>query len=243
MSLFDTPKPFLNPELWNPDKSLKPERKTQILDILSKVFPLGKVYSATMIGSSVGYQYSDTSDVDVNVVARRGETFDYWHLIFKKYNRQNNYLPGTKHPVNFFFQEYTADSDWSNSLGAYDLFLDKWVKNPMDFSKIGDPEEKFEREIAYGKMMLAMVDSQVSRGKEAKLRGDTEGAHRIYTELAIFFKSVDENRKTAYRFGTGTPALQEYNIMYKLIEASPHAELFHKLVDFYDETYGNTVES
>lgn len=239
MSLFDPPKPFLNPAIWTPDKTLRPEVKTFILDTLSKVFPLSKVYSATMIGSSVGHQYSETSDVDVNVVARKGETFDKWHLIFKKFNRQMNYLLGTKHPINFFFQEFTTENDWSNSLGAYDLFLDRWSKLPIPFELIGNPEEKFEREIAYGKMMLSMVDSLVARAKEAKLRGDHEGAKRLYTELAIFFKSVDDNRKAAYRAGTGTPALQEYNIMYKLIENSPHGELFHKLIDFYDELFND----
>lgn len=234
MSLFDTPKPYLNPVVWNPDKTVKPEVKEYIFNLLQQVYPLAKVYSATMIGSNVGYQYSDTSDIDVNIVARKGETFDKWHTIFKVFNNKSNYLPGTTHPVNFFFQEFTQDNDWSNSLGAYNLFTGQWEKDPIPFSELGDPETKYEREIAYGRMLLKMIETQVTRAKEANARGDKDTGRRIYTELAILFKQIEDNRKTAYRYGTGTPALQEYNIIYKLIEGSIYHGLFKKLVEFYD---------
>ena len=194
-----------------------------------------RIYAIDFLGSNVGYQYGDTSDIDINVVARKGEMFEQWHDVFKKFNKVKHFLPGTQHPVNFFFQEFDPNRNWDNSLGAYDLIGNCWVKQPIPFEEIGDPETRYEREIAYGKMVLSMIETQVHRAKEANARGDKDTARRIYTELAIMFKQIEENRKTAYRYGTGTPALQEYNIMYKLIEGSDYHDLFKKLVDFYDE--------
>jgi hypothetical protein len=249
MSLFDQPKPYLNPAIWAPDKTMRPEVKEYLIALLEKVFPMSKVFCLVMLGSSVSYQYGETSDVDLNMMARPGEEFDYWHTKFKLFNNTPNLLPGTKHPINYFFQEFSPELDWSNSLGAYDLLQDKWVKQPIPFSELGIPEKKYEREIAYGKILLTMIESQVDRAKEAKMRGDMDTARRIYTELAILFKGIEDDRKTAYRYGTGTPALQERNILYKLIESSEHHELFSKLVEFYNsdinpieakDAYGNT---
>jgi hypothetical protein len=234
MSLFDSPKPFLNPKIWTPEKKVRPEVREFIFSLIQTVLPMDKIFAMDLLGSNVGYQYGDTSDIDVNVVARKGESFDQWHKTFKIFNKKEHLLPGTKHPVNFFFQEYDPNRNWENSLGAYDLIGDRWVKNPIPFDEIGDPETKYEREIAYGKMILQMIETQVSRAKEANARGDKDTARRIYTELAILFKQIEDNRKTAYRYGTGTPALQEYNIMYKLIDSSMYNDLFKKLVDYYD---------
>ena len=237
MSLFDTPKPFLNPDVWE-GGLLKPEVKAYILELLGKIFPVDKVQALVMIGSMVGHQYSETSDIDINLMARKGELFDKWHPIFKHYNSVEHPLPGTKHPINFFFQEYNHESDWSNSLGAYDIFMDLWIKRAPTFEEIGNPEEKYEREIAWANMIISLVDSEVERAEKASQRGDRKGATDIYKGLARLFDTVEENRKTAYRYQTGTPALQEYNILYKLLEKSRHRDLFKALVDYYDQHVG-----
>jgi hypothetical protein len=233
MSLFDAPVPYLSPLLWDEHKQLKPEVKVYLVKLLEEIYPVEKVHAMVMLGSSVGYQYSATSDIDTNVMGRKGETFEAWHTIFKKFNNRPNLFPGTQRPINFFFQEYIPDTDWSNSLGAYDILANKWIKAPISFEHIGDPIVKYEREIAYGKMLLSMIESQVKRAKEANARGDKDTAHRIYTELAIQFKQIENNRKDAYKYGH-RPALHEYNIIYKLIEGSEHHDVFKKLIDYYD---------
>ena len=237
MSLFDTPKPFLSPDVWE-GKELKPSVKSYVLELLETVFPIDKIQALVMIGSMVGHQYSETSDIDINLMARTGELFDKWHSIFKQFNAAGSLLPGTNHPINFFFQEYTDEADWSNSLGAYDILMGKWLKEAPTFEEIGNPEEKYEREIAWGKMMVSLIDSEVERANKAIERGDEKGATKIYKDLARIFDSIEEDRKTAYRHGTGTPALQEYNILYKLLEKSHHQKLFKALVDYYDQHAG-----
>jgi hypothetical protein len=242
MSLFDPARPYLEPALWTPDRTVIPKIKEYLISLLEKIFPMEKVFSMNLIGSIVGYQYSETSDIDINVMARAGEEFDYWHPIFKRFNETPNYLPGTKHPINFFFQPYTGTLNWDNSLGAYNMLTDTWEKKPIPYDKVGDPLVKYEREINYARVLLSMLDSEVQLINAAKARKDLDEVQRREFDLAVLFKTIEDNRKTAYRYGTGTPALQECNIVYKFIEDSPHAELFHQLINKYDQHYNTYIQ-
>jgi hypothetical protein len=167
-------------------------------------------------------------------MARKGESFDTWHPIFKAFNDRPNLYPGTLHPINFFFQEYTSGNDWSNSLGAYDIIQGTWSKRPIPYEKLGDPQDKYAREIAYGKLVLAMIDTEVNAMEEARIAGRTEEEVTRRDGLAILFKRIEDDRKAAYKYRIGTPALQENNILYKMIEGSKHHSLFKQLIGRYD---------
>lgn len=234
MSIFSLPHQMLNPVLWTPEEKLHPEAKEYFMQLLEKIYPLAKVDALVMIGSSVGHQYSPTSDIDINMQAVKGESYDAWHKVFKNFASLHNYYPGTQHPINFFFQEYAGNGDWSNSLGAYDIFQNTWLKRPIPFNKIGDPATKYEREIAYGHMLLEMIASEVAAIRRSVAAGTQLETDRRLKELSRIFHKVDENRKLSYRYHTGTPALHENNILYKMIEDSEYAELFHELVEKYN---------
>ena len=243
MSIFDIPKPYLNPILWLPSGTqLRPEVTPYIIALLEQVFSMDKVHALVMIGSSVGYTYGPTSDIDINVMARKGATFEIWHKIFKDFNNRPNLYPGTQHPINFFFQEYVPDSDWSNSLGAYDMLQNKWLKRPIPFDKLRDPEERYINEIAYSKLILDGLDNDVAQIEGLKEEGNDDEAERRLKQLAIQFKTIEDNRKTSYKYHIGTPALQEYNVIYKIIERSRHANLFKKLIEIYDEQWKLDME-
>lgn len=238
MSLFDTPRRVLNPVLWN-DKSLKPEVKKYIIGLVNQIFPEEKIADLIMIGSNVGHQYSHTSDIDVNVMGLPSESYDAWHKIFKHFNDKGHYYPGTEHQINFMFQEYMApgDRDWSNSLGAYNILADTWEKLPIPFDKIGDPKVKYERELIYANMLLSQIESEVKLMNETRIQAPEE-YQEAKKRLSILFKTIEDNRKTAYRYGTGTPALQEYNVIYKIVEGSQYGPLMHEMIHTFDEAHG-----
>lgn len=81
---------------------------------------------AFIVGSSLGYQYRDDCDIDVDVRINltRSEMKGKFHCIPK-----NILLPNTSHPVNIFLltsddEEYNFD----NAESAYDLLTDTWIK-------------------------------------------------------------------------------------------------------------------
>ena len=231
MSLFNTPHRTLNPVFWTDEKTLRPEARQFFLDILKKIYPMDRVNAFVMIGSNVGYQYGATSDVDINMMAAPGESYEKWHTIFKQYH---NIYPGTEHPVNLFFQQYTENDDWGNSLGAYDVLNNRWLKAPIPYDKIGNPAKRYEREIAYGNMLLSMIESEVEAIRRSVDTGNQSDIERRLKALAIMFHKIDMDRKASYKYRTGTPALQEQNILYKLIENSQYKDLFHELVETTD---------
>jgi len=239
LSLFDTPKRILNPIIWTPDLHVKSEVKNYIHDLLTKIYPTSKIDSLVLIGSNVGHQYSEKSDIDVAVIATKGELFDTWHSVFKKFNETPNLYPGTLHPINFFFQENhksQGEEDWSNSLGAYDLFENRWLKKPIPYDKLGNPEDKYARILQYGNMILFRIEMELNVIQSLLSQNKTEEAHNRMYSLAILFKQLEDDRKTAYKYGIGTPALQEANIIYKLV-TSRYDELSHALIQLFDDDW------
>src|SRR5574344_429248 len=127
------------------DEVMKSKIKSAILDPIYKwldkyKYPFEKhVKSIFLIGSSAGYQYTDTSDVDVSVETDiPPETIK---KIWKELPNGNN-LPDTKHPVNYYLTSDLEDVEESDS--AYDILKDTWkkkvdkeaLKNKIPFSYV-----------------------------------------------------------------------------------------------------------
>jgi hypothetical protein len=233
MSLFDLPRPTLNPAIFSKDEIMLPQVKSYLINLLGHIYPEDHIYRLTLLGSNVSHQYDSTSDIDVNVVGVKGQSYDFWHKTFKDFNNTPNLLPGTSHPINFFFQEYFPTQDayaWRNSVGGYDIIMDRWIKRPKPFNEIGDPTDTYAEQIAYVKLMLKMVESEVHAIRVAIHQGDKAKALTSLKTLQQFMKKVDADRKTAYEYGGGTPSASENNLIYKLIEHGKFGDILKDLI-------------
>ena len=233
MGILDPPRHVLNPYIFE-NETVRPEVKEWIFDHLSTFFPLTKLYNAVMQGSNVTLQYSDDSDIDVQIMSTKEEEFDKWHPLFKEFNRQEVLLPGTNHPLQFFFIEYIPPDKitrgWERSLGAYDLMTDRWLKRPTPYDKIKDPEVEYASEIAYVKMMMIMIESEIDSVRTAIRNKDYDKALTSLKTLQRFFKRIDEDSKDAYRWGAGTPNKEEDHVIFKLLSRGPYGKLLKDLV-------------
>jgi hypothetical protein len=234
MSIFDKPQRILNPNIFDESEKVYPEVKDHIIKLLFSFYPEDKMYGLVFQGSNTTHQYTDESDIDVQVMGTNKEEFDTWHEPFKKFNATNHFLPGTKHPINFFFIEYIPPEKiirgWERSLGAYDLLSDKWLKRPRSYDQIKDPEVEFAREIAYVKMMMVMIEGEVDAVRTAIRIGDKERALMGLGNLQKFFRKVDEDSKDSYRWGGGTPNKEEDHVILKLLSKGPYGDLLKDLI-------------
>lgn len=234
MGIFDQPQRILSPSIFEGDR-VRPEVKDYIIGLLSTIFPPEKVYSLVLQGSITTYQYTYESDIDVQVMALKSEEFNNWHPIFKAFNRANHFLPGTAHPIHFFFVEYFPSDKmirgWERSLGAYDLLEDKWLKRPTPFDKILDPEIEYASQIAYVNMLLKMIESEIHSIRVAIDTGDRDKALASLRTLQKFFKNVDQESKDMYRWGGGIPNKQEDHVIYKLLTRGPYGKLLEDLIN------------
>ena len=232
MSIFDTPRIWLNPAIFDKSDTMHPHVLNYLQELLAEIFPLGKISGLALIGSNVTHQYDENSDLDLSLVAVKGETSEQWHSIFKEWNQHDHYLPGTNHIITYYFHEYmpTSSESWRNSLGAYDVLRDQWIKRPQNYKDIRDPEARYANEIAYVKLMLNMVKAELHAIKLALAHGDKEKAFYSLQTLQQFMKKIDTDRKTSYRYGGGSPSSSENNLIYKLVTESEYGDLLEDLI-------------
>ena len=99
-----------------------------------------KIMGFKLIGSSTGYQYTDISDIDVQVYCDVEPGIDpipYFKKLFRQLPN-GNMLPGTQHPINYFqvdANDPPADIKVEN---RYDMATNVWEKK-SDAREIGIP--------------------------------------------------------------------------------------------------------
>lgn len=144
-SVLDPMRTTRNPEIFDNYDSDTPVMKEDIRKFIINVIetfiknteiPNFKATEIFMIGSMLGFQYKDTSDIDIEVQLNipRSEFRKYrkWSMI-----PHGVYLPNSQHPVNIFL--LFADDpkyDPKNAENMYDLIGNKWIK------KVGKTESK-----------------------------------------------------------------------------------------------------
>lgn len=138
------------------NKEESPKIKKEAREFLIKIaekfikdieIPGAKVKEFFMVGSSLGYQYREDSDIDcdLRINVKKEDMNGKFSLIPK-----NIFYPGSSHPVNIFL---LCDDDppynfKENCENAYDILEDKWIKQgylkneyPIPYSYIAGVSE------------------------------------------------------------------------------------------------------
>ena len=246
-SILDPIQATLNPNIWSPDQIMKPDIKLAILNMVHEL--LGLDYSQVIaIGTTTGYQYTNTSDIDVNV--RIPDWKDTQEVQDKRKKLNGRLAPGTNHPINLFLQAIPEEqtTSWNDSaFGAYDVMNDVWLAPPTKVLN-QDPGQYYKSDfvsahlaldefVILTKKYLAAVkaaaapteypihqtDKSFYDLKKLKLNLHKEQCLR---ELYTFVKYIDAARKMEYALGWGIPRLNWRNVLYKIIDGSPYSKFF-----------------
>lgn len=128
---------ILNPEIWATEDAIKPEVLNKLLTIANTFYkdtdlnvPLENVY---FLGSTAGYNWSPTSDIDLHLLVDFSKIDDNEELV-------KNYVGGLKskwndshdirignHPVEVYIQDV---NEINRSQAVYSLTKNTWVKKP-----------------------------------------------------------------------------------------------------------------
>lgn len=242
-SLFDPVQKQLLPFIWD-GYTMRPGISETIIAHLKTFFPMNKVESVVLIGSSTTYQYNDESDIDVQVTGVEGESVEKWKEVFRPHNQGNYYFPGTRHPLNFFFREHIGrhyGAAYENAQGAYDLQQHVWLKKPIPPNVIKDPTVKYDTLIQYSNIYADSIGYYVralarafrdikSYPKDSERYHELQDQIKKYTaELLYKYQELDQAKKLTYRYGIGTPSYQENTIIYKYITHGPYGHLLKVL--------------
>lgn len=231
MGQFDPVKNTLDSDIWNVNHKLKNNVRLNILTRLMNVtkhHPV-KFISLIFLGSMTGYQYKESSDIDVQVVLHPTYDIDqsYWHQIFKKTN--GYFLDGTLHPINFFVLPSVVLESFSGDKlsSAYDLIADKWVKFPTKptYSELHQFDSDQPLFIMEGKE----IRRQLAQYKDRPTQQELE-------DIADEYMRWDSERKSGYAYpgyragGKNTFGNAMYKYLEKLFGEKLEA-LFHKYYD------------
>lgn len=198
MSLFDQPKDILNPALFDNAEFIKPEIRLYIFEHINSFMPLGSLIHIFILGSIIGRQYNETSDIDINLVLNSKYKRETWKEYVKKHN--GYLLPGTKHPINYYVANSHEPDFSASEYAVYNLIKDCWAIPPKAYKDIRNPNIEFSDELRYAKFYSKIFD------------------YLSDIEDQALFKLLEKNRKKVYSFGWGTPRESQQNILYKYVE-------------------------
>jgi len=255
--MFSKRRDILSPDIWLYEHKatlpkLRSDIKKQVFEKLIKIVPDKSHWrSIVIIGSITGYRYTETSDIDINVMV---EPYDpTYHE--KRRTVNGFYAFGTRHPVNFMIQEWHGKGSglWQDSyFGVYDVIGDNWLATPPPKETYREATEEFTLEIQLAQhtakhfeylvdsykedwdKLLILKDSPIQefshpsdkvvllKKKQAELQDDI-------AELVEFAQDVEKRRKEAYQYGWGTPRKTFPNLLYKFLEYGKYGEFFLKL--------------
>jgi hypothetical protein len=259
-SVLDIPRDVLDPDLWEMGE-IPILRKEVKEEILSKVYDwlekqgVGSdwIRDIYFIGSSAGYQWRKTSDIDITLIpdpvalknsAERvfGED-GIKKLIKKMITELNDYEIG-RHPVNYYIK---TDGSLPVGEAIYNILKEEWAVRPQKLPEDFDPEKIYKSEILQAEARLSTIDTvigQLSRRVKdcfVLMEYDRQDKidkklRRIY-ELCLWLRNelldIKRRRKKAYE-QQGRQDTKE-NILYKYFERYGYLEFLEKVVKIAEE--------
>lgn len=255
-SVLDTTKGQLNSDIFVNNKM-----KTEVGDFIVSIIrewcliniPEANIDNVILIGSSAGYNYNDSSDIDINVTLS-----DINEARLKEVTKilpNGNFLFNTKHPINYYLTLNNDNVEIADN--AYDLLNDEWIKKPQKndikipigyafeiaklfISGIDNRIMEYEtdvKEMEYYKQLLKnkekIDDNEINERisiKEEEIKADLDALYIAHRMIRAFRgESFDKETKTSYliEIKNDSPNYTINNIVYKILE---NAGYFDKLI-------------
>ena len=147
-SIIDIPRSTYAPGVFDDADTSNPKIKQSVIGMIEKQmedfekeYPILKY---TLIGSILTKRYRNDADLDINILfdIPEEDREEERTRLSKQYlsaknpdNIQGKLIPGTKHPVNYFFitDKKTYDNQNLKADATFDIKTNKFIKRPDDF--------------------------------------------------------------------------------------------------------------
>lgn len=200
----------LNPKLWNPDETIKPEVRETLLRIAQTFYheteltaPIEEIY---MLGSASNYNWGPSSDIDLHILinfSKLGLQKDLIRTLvdnLKANWNKNHDIRIHGHRVELYIQDV---QQINRALGIFSILNNKWIKKPQ---KLNLQLDKNTIQQKYNDMVVQIKRSIKSNNLE---------------DLKRVLKSVYDMRETGLSKG-GEFSVE--NIVFKLLRTRNHID-------------------
>ena len=264
-SIIDIPRRTYAPAVFDDadtnDPKIKPSVKAQIekqLKVFEAEYP---VLQYSLIGSILTKRYRNDVDLDINVLfdVPLGQREDERVRLSKKYlsasnpdNIQGKVIPGTEHPINYYFitDKATYDDQNRKADAVFDIERDVFVKRPEDFvfdvdMYIGQFTRKVqELDVVKGELTRDIIDynelKDLSSNDVLNLQDKIKDKlDEIEDDLRVIVRigdNVDAERRKAFDTDMSPDEIRDYgvknrlpkNVIYKMLEKYHYLKFYKK---------------
>ena len=271
-SIIDIPRRTYAPGVFDnadsKDPKIKPSVKELInkqIEIFEKEYPVIKI---ALIGSILTKRYRNDADLDINVLfdVPKDKQEDERVNLSQKYlsaknpkNIQGKLIPGTKHPINYYFitDQKTYDDQNKKADAVFDIEKDKFIKRPDDFTfdtnlYIKEFERKVqELDVVKGELKRDIIDYHELvelqpddiLNLQEKINEKLEEIEDSIKEIIKIGDNVDADRRAAFAGDMTPDEIRKYgvknrlpkNVIYKMLEKYHYLKFYKKCKQILDD--------
>ena len=270
-SIIDIPRRTYAPAVFDGADTNNPKIKSSVLKLINdqvKDFKEYPVLKIALIGSILTKRYRNDADLDINVLfdVPKEKQEDERVSLSQKYlssknkdNIQGKEIPGTKHPINFYFitDKETYDDQNKKADAVFDIEKNRFIKRPDDFTFDTDLYVKeFERkvqelDVVKGELKRDIIDyDELSDLKpddilnlQDKINSKLEEIEDGIKDIIKVGDGVATDRRTAFDTDMSPDEIRTYgiknrlpkNVIYKMLEKYHYLKFYKKCKDILDD--------
>jgi len=263
-SIIDIPRKTYAPGVFDEADTNNPKIKDSVLKQINDQLEAFKEYpilKTSLIGSILTKRYRNDADLDINVlfdvpVEKQEEERT---RLSKKYlsasnpdNIQGKLIPGSKHPINYYFitDKETYDNQNKKADAVFDIESNKFIKRPDDFVfdvnlYIKDFNKKVqELDIVKGELKRDIIDydelTELSPEDvldlQDKINDKLEEIEDSISDIIKIGDGVDADRRAAFDKDMSPDEIRQFgvknrlpkNVIYKMLEKYHYLKFYKK---------------
>jgi predicted nucleotidyltransferase len=271
-SIIDIPRRTYAPGVFDNADTKEPKIKSEIIGMIMKQFTEFKkeypILDYSLIGSILTKRYRDDADLDINILFDVPEDKQEEERIrlSKKYlsvknpdNVQGKLIPGTKHPINYYFitDKKTYDDQNKKADAVYDIGKNKFIKRPDDFvfdidTYIKDFNKKVQEiDVIRGELKRDIIDYDELKDLtpndildlQDKINSKLEEIEDNIQQIIKIGDNVEADRRTAFDTDMTPDEIRIYgiknrlpkNVIYKMLEKYHYLKFYKKCKQILDD--------
>ena len=261
-AVIDIPRKGYAPGVFDNANTDSPKMKSKIIGQIMKQFTEFKkeypILDYSLIGSILTKRYRDDADLDINVLfdvpkeKQEEERTRLSKLFLSTKNADNiqgKLIPGTNHPINYYFitDKATYDDQNKKADAVFDIGKNKFIKRPEDFTfdpslYVSDFNKKVQEiDVIKGELKRDIIDYKELKGLSAndvldlqeKIKDKLE---EIEDDIQLIIKvgdDIDAERRKAFDTDMSPEEIRQYGIKNRL----PKAVIYKMLEKYHYITF------
>ncbi len=271
-SIIDIPRKTYAPGVFDNEDTDNPKIKINVLNMITAQFEeFEKEYPIldySLIGSILTKRYRNDADLDINVLfdVPKEKREEERLRLSKKYlsaaspdSIQGKLIPGTKHPVNYYFitDKKTYDDQNKKADAVYDIKGQKFVKRPEDFTfdvnlYLKDFQKKVDEiDLIKGELKRDIIDYDELKeltpddveNLQTRVSKKLDEIEKGIQDIIDIGVEVDTDRRAAFDNDMTPDEIKTYgiknrlpkNVIYKMLEKYHYLKFYKKCKQILDD--------